>query len=97
MSKITIEVNDPRDPRDKELLGSILRAEAQMWSDALTTIRKTNDNAHEKPTLTQVNLSAELGPDGSHVGTKIKAFTRKFADGRTVKTTPPKIAVPESK
>jgi hypothetical protein len=47
--KINIEVNSPGDARDRQELGNILKAEARVWSETLTTIRKANDDAKEKP------------------------------------------------
>jgi hypothetical protein len=89
MSKAITEVNDASDPRDKEIINNMFKAETPLRVETLASIRKANKESNENPINTLIIFHVELGPDGHHIGTKVKGFTRKFADGHTQKTTPP--------
>jgi hypothetical protein len=90
MSKIIIEVNESVDVRDKQELNNILNADAKVWASTLSAIRKANGDDKQSPIKTSITFGAELDEQGNHLSTQLKAFSRKFSDGRTVKTTPPK-------
>jgi hypothetical protein len=86
--KINLEIQAPPNQSEREALSNVIKANGKVLGEAWSTIREIEDDS-EAPQKITISLAIELGPDGNHTSTTIKAFSRKFAV-RTVKITPAK-------
>jgi hypothetical protein len=86
--KINIEIPAPADARQRQALTDTIKAYAQVLADKWPTLLEDEDA--ERPEQTSINFTAILGQDRGHKNTKIRSFTEKFGDGRTIKFTPAK-------
>jgi hypothetical protein len=79
------------DERNREALREILQAAANLLTENWPALRP----AEVAPTT--VHFVTVLGPDNKHLISRITSIRRKFQDGRTEKTTLPKVTAPGTK
>ena len=88
--KINLEVQAPAEAEDRTLLHEVIQKHATSIVNIWPLLRDTTDGKPIKTTLSCSSTLENEENESEIVSAKVNSFSRKYSDGRKVRTSPPK-------